>query len=726
MNGKNGGEISKNSKKADTNHFEHVVSEGSVVVLDALKIIGDVDTKSIKSYSWKPHTDIHLDIDDGATDKPVISFTAPYVKGASLSTQGNRLNTQGLSFTLTVTDKDSKTRSSIFNVDIIVKRVHRAIIFQGGAALGAYEAGVYKAIVEKLVKNDEDRERKGLINEKRPLFDIVAGTSIGAMNSAIIVRSVTKDNDGKSVEDPENWQHSVEKVIEFWSVQKQFPTFADFLDMNPFYRSWWDILHNTSTVIKHSASELIELYSNMNPTLKSYIDMLTICLLMDPNIWKDYFIDGWYIPATAEAMRRYYSAWMLHRTYPGPFHVATGIQLPWWSAFGKFFHFTEQSNWMPRPDNKHFLLFSLKQTLEQFMTDSIKTSPKEPRLLLVTVDVITGDSVTFDSYSEKARYHGDEKRTISSPEGIKIEHALASGTFPNFFDYPKFKVMEDKKSEERIFWDGGYRSNTPLREVIQAHRDYWLRRAKDEHQDQEDYEYEDDVPDLEIYIADLWPSELKENPISFDKDFVENRKLDLTLGDKTDYDEQVANFVTDYVNLARRLKNLAIQKGASKEVDDILNSPAISIDTKGKTRKNRDLLQGRFRIRKVVHIDRKDDGNEIHDKVFDYSYKTVEELMKTGYHDAILQIDIQQVKDGVIELATRNGGWDNVYIQDIEESLNQIEEMIKTEDDNNGTIIKEKIKGFMDKVDKMGEVLPKERFPLIAATKQLQDTLSIL
>lgn len=107
---------------------------------------------------------------------------------------------------------------------------------------------------------------------------------------------------------------------------------------------------------------------------------------------------------------------------------------------------------------------------------------------------------------------------------------------------------------------------------------------------------------------------------------------------------------------------------------------------------------------------------------------TVEELMKTGYHDAILQMELQQMKDGVVELAARNGGWDNVHIQDIEESVNQLEQMIKTEDDvyNNGAIIKEKVKGFMDKVAQMGDVLPGVRSPLIAATKQLQDTLSIL
>ena len=42
----------------------------------------------------------------------------------------------------------------------------------------------------------------------------------------------------------------------------------------------------------------------------------------------------------------------------------------------------------------------------------------------------------------KAKYH-DDKNTISNQDGIEIEHALATGTFPDFFDYPKFKVKMD-------------------------------------------------------------------------------------------------------------------------------------------------------------------------------------------------------------------------------------------------------------------------------------------
>jgi NTE family protein len=50
----------------------------------------------------------------------------------------------------------------------------RALVLQGGGALGAYEVGVIKGLYEKLTQQDEEN------GHRRPLFDIVAGTSIGA------------------------------------------------------------------------------------------------------------------------------------------------------------------------------------------------------------------------------------------------------------------------------------------------------------------------------------------------------------------------------------------------------------------------------------------------------------------------------------------------------------------------------------------------------------------
>jgi NTE family protein len=163
---------------------------------------------------------------------------------------------------------------------------------------------------------------------------------------------------------------------------------------------------------------------------------------------------------------------------------------------------------MPRSDNKHIFPNSLKRTLGRFAHFPIKTSfeNKEPRLLLVTVDVKTGDAVTFDSYSEQTLYH-DDKIIINNCSGIEMEHALATGTFPDFFDYPKFKVSNTEvgieNEEEHIFWDGGFRSNTPLREVLQSHRDYWLKVAGKKEGAEYDDRLDDVAPDLEIYIADL-------------------------------------------------------------------------------------------------------------------------------------------------------------------------------------------------------------------------------
>ena len=56
--------------------------------------------------------------------------------------------------------------------------INRALIFQGGGSLGAYEAGAYKAINEDLLAYFRTVGRG---NE--PIFHIISGTSIGAINA---------------------------------------------------------------------------------------------------------------------------------------------------------------------------------------------------------------------------------------------------------------------------------------------------------------------------------------------------------------------------------------------------------------------------------------------------------------------------------------------------------------------------------------------------------------
>src|SRR5215469_5805809 len=63
------------------------------------------------------------------------------------------------------------------------RKLETVLVMQGGGSLGAYECGVYKALSK---------------HGKR--FDIVAGTSIGAINAALITSSIPDDNPSKKLE----------------------------------------------------------------------------------------------------------------------------------------------------------------------------------------------------------------------------------------------------------------------------------------------------------------------------------------------------------------------------------------------------------------------------------------------------------------------------------------------------------------------------------------------
>jgi NTE family protein len=78
--------------------------------------------------------------------------------------------------------------------------LENVLVLQGGGSLGAYECGVFKALHKRNIK-----------------FDIVAGTSIGAINAAIITAS-KHDNPVKDLED--FWLTLIEKPIPSFLPEK--------------------------------------------------------------------------------------------------------------------------------------------------------------------------------------------------------------------------------------------------------------------------------------------------------------------------------------------------------------------------------------------------------------------------------------------------------------------------------------------------------------------------
>jgi NTE family protein len=463
---------------------------------------------------------------------------------------------------------------------ITVPTKQRALVLQGGGALGAYDRGVFQALYEKINTSSD-----------APLFDVVAGTSSGAMNGAILVSNAVE----------KGWDYAASKLKEFWDYVSTNP----FVQNIPGFSMWWNNLHN--------------------------VDLAA---------------------ASQEAARKYYSTKQF---------LVTGVQ----NVFLPYPPIPRLDNRFFDPLNIWFVYNNqpLKDSLEKFARFPIATNyndnQKLPRLLLVSVDVLEGAVVTFDSYpradgsrrSEYGDYYPANKKsgtrnvdgqyeyTINYDEGIVSNHAIASGSVPINYDYAKIEANKltidnggSKRLEnvQRYFWDGGLASNTPLRELIQAHQDYWLNvqgKGKDDAL----------IPNLEVYIIDVWPT--KEENLPIDHDGVMDRNYDLLLSDKTDYDEKVANIVSDYVTIVKELIRLAKSKKVSKtEIDEILSRPAKSSHRSGLQRTYNDLIQGRFdidvkRIERITNVD-----NDISSKLFDYSTDTIKQLIRDGYEDALKKL----------------------------------------------------------------------------------------
>jgi NTE family protein len=460
------------------------------------------------------------------------------------------------------------------------KESQRALVLQGGGALGAYEAGAFNALYEYLVKENQKNVES--------LFDVVAGTSSGAINSSILVSYVQEHG---------TWKGSAEHLINFWK----------YLSSEPNLSNWWPF---------------------------SFDDNMWVAIWQNLHEFNNQAASG-------ESARRYYSAKeYLYSGAPGVFSKPKVVY------DNKFFdEFCPPQNLWFKYDNT-----PLKESIKSFIKKPIKTNYddkiKQPRLLMVSVDVLSGKSIVFDSYpkpDDNKRYSTfksenqtkEEEFVIQYDEGILPEHIIASTSVPLNYDYATIeaKIQSTDNSNvqyanninngkaTRFFWDGGLLNNTPLRALINEHQDYWLRKGSNI-----------DIPDLDLYIVDVHTS--YSDKIALDRDGVINRSIDIMYHNRNLYDIKVANIVSDYVDLTERLERLAKQKGATKEeIDNILK-----IETKSKSRRNitrtyKSLLDDRFNINEVHHFEREYDKHAISGKAFDFSFKTINQLITKGFEE---------------------------------------------------------------------------------------------
>jgi NTE family protein len=457
----------------------------------------------------------------------------------------------------------------------------RALVLQGGGALGAYEAGAYKALYEFVKKKDEREGSKG-----RPAFDIIAGTSIGAMNSAVLASYVVENG---------TYEGSAERLVDFWNYLSKESN----ADANPWFKPFWDYLHNIDKTI-----------------------------------------------ATGEAARRYYSSKEFAMT--GVPHVfSSPTPLYDWRFFDFFGNIWYRfSNEPLRKSLEKFAKFPIATSYEENQPRLILVSVDVADGIPVVFDSYAKEDGSRKT--EYGRYIRKEdgkeigfEHVIRYNDGITLDQVMASGCFPVNFDYALLEVESYSSSdpdfsgqyrkEIRRFWDGGMLTNTPLSQLVLLHRQYWykIRGLKDK------------VPSLGVAVINVHPTRQTEIPT--DHDGVVSRNNDITFSDRSHREQEILLLISDYVDLVRDLIKIAKDNGVKEKViNDLLNQRTKYHGIGLRPRLNREIIEGRFDVEEIYRIERKNDENTISEKTYDFSAGTVTALLKSGYEDALSFIDTLQ------------------------------------------------------------------------------------
>jgi NTE family protein len=304
-------------------------------------------------------------------------------KSDSPNTSSNRDNS---SSNASLLPPSSSLRSSLLSPTN--NRLENVLILQGGGSLGAFGCGVFKTLANSNIK-----------------LDIIAGTSIGGINAAIIAGS--KDAKHPELLLEQFWLELSESFVDFDKV-----TLPSSASLPKFIEKLLLVLPSNNYYYHHhfpTASSEQENYSTIKANERA-IKM--------------------------KQLRSFYSSAIFgnDKMFKPRWRQETALRDPEYFA---------PQNWTYMYD-----LAPLVKTLEKYI-DYNKLKPNgnpNARLILTAVNVLTADPLTFDS----------------SKQQITSKHILATSAYP-LYNFPWIEV------EDGVYaWDGGLLNNTPLREVIDA------------------------------------------------------------------------------------------------------------------------------------------------------------------------------------------------------------------------------------------------------------------
>jgi NTE family protein len=267
-------------------------------------------------------------------------------------------------------------------------KLENVLILQGGGSLGAFGCGVFKALANNNIK-----------------LDIVAGTSIGGINAAIIAGS--KDE-----------KHPERMLEQFWLELSQ-----SFVDLD-------------KVTLPSSSKILPKFVEDMLASSGYYFYNL-------PTYSSDQ--QGNYLSKTMSPKEHAVKMQQLKSFYSSAIFGNDKMFKPRWREENIL---TDPEYFAPQKWTYMYDLSPLVKTLERYIDyDKLKPNGNSnTRLILTAVNVLTAEPLTFDSFKQQ----------------ITSKHILATSAYP-LYNFPWVEI------EDGVYaWDGGLLSNTPLREVIDA------------------------------------------------------------------------------------------------------------------------------------------------------------------------------------------------------------------------------------------------------------------
>ena len=279
----------------------------------------------------------------------------------------------------------SSSSLSAYNND----KLENVLILQGGGSLGAFGCGVFKALANNNIK-----------------LDIVAGTSIGGINAAIIAGSKDEKHPEQMLE--QFWLELSQSFVDLGKVtlpsySRSLPKFVeDMLISSGYY--FYNLPRNSSD------QQQINYSSKTKSANEHTIKMQQL--------------KSFYSSAIFGNDKMFKPRWREENILTDPEYFA------------------------PQKWTYLYDFSPLVKTLERYIDyDRLKPNGNSnTRLILTAVNVLTAEPLTFDSFKQQ----------------ITSKHILATSAYP-LYNFPWVEV------EDGVYaWDGGLLSNTPLREVIDA------------------------------------------------------------------------------------------------------------------------------------------------------------------------------------------------------------------------------------------------------------------